>query len=204
MLRWIAGIAAALAAATGATAQPGPPGADLPLVERPEPAARVALFISPSGQPFRAGDGLADWFAAADRNGDTLLTQAEFRLDAEQVFRSLDADEDGVIDGFENQTYEREVAPEIGQLGGGRDDERRGWRPWRAKPPIGQDRMGAARFGLLNIPQPVRNADADLSGRVSWAEWGQTAERRFQTLDEDGDGVLTLGGLRAFGGRTGS
>ena len=195
MLRWIAPAALGVLTAGAALAEPTAPNAP----------AGPGLFISPSGEPFRGASGLADWFAQADRDGDTLLTLAEFRLDAENHFRRLDSDGDGRIDGFENQAYERDVVPEItrlrlpGEGAGGASDRSAPERPkgpWfgRAAP---SDRQGAARYGLLNIPQPVRNADSDLSGRVTWEEWGQAAERRFQTLDADGDGVLTLAALQA-------
>lgn len=204
-MRWIV-LAAGCLCATGALAQPAPG-------ERPAAEATDGrLFISPAGEPFREGDGRAVWFAGADRDGDTLLTEAEFRLDAERFFAVVDADRNGTIDGFENQAYERDLAPEItrlaGRLGGGPPRERpEGGR--RGPPPGGGEgglrgllgkgpegggerRDGAARYALLNIPQPVRGADADLSGRVSLEEWRAAASRRFALLDTDGDGVLTL------------
>lgn len=210
IIRWIAPAAAGLLVATGALAEPEPPPPPSP------PQGAGGLFISPSGEPFRGPDGLGTWFARADRDGDSLLTLAEFRLDAEALFRALDANDDGVIDGFENQTYEREIVPEItrSRPAGPQGGERGGRPPpggsgdggplKSGKPPRGTmgpggadgALQGAAPYGLLNIPQPVRNADADLNGRVSWAEWGQAAKRRFERLDADGDGVLTLAALR--------
>ncbi|MDP2213547.1 hypothetical protein [Phenylobacterium sp.] len=192
-----ASLAAGLWAGVAAAQAPAGPG--------PGPAAR--LFISPSGEPFRDDDGLAAWFAGADRDGDTLLTRPEFEADAERFFAVLDANGDGVIDGFENQAYERQIAPEITRLGetrpqgpgpGGRPGAD-GERPRRSLPGLGRgkpepgvQRQGAARYGLLNEPHPVRGADADLSGRISQVEWRNAAVRRFNLLDLDGDGVLTL------------
>ena len=214
-MRWMM-LAAGCLWATGALAQPmaeGPPDGD-----RPRPPGG-GLFISPAGEPFREGDGRAAWFAGADRDGDTLLTEAEFRLDAERFFAVLDADRNGTIDGFENQAYERDLVPEItrlaGPLGGPAGERPEGGR--RGRPPGGGEgglrgllgkgpegggerRDGAARYGLLNIPQPVRGADADLSGRVSLEEWRAAASRRFALLDSDGDGVLTLETLPATPG----
>ncbi|WP_300579286.1 hypothetical protein [Phenylobacterium sp.] len=197
----------ASAAAAQAPADPGPQP------EQRGPRAPARLFISPSGEPFRDGDGLASWFAGADRDSDTLLTRPEFEADAERFFAVLDADGDGVVDGFENQAYERQIAPEITRLGetrpqgagggpgrgpGGRPegDGERPRRPMpgfgRGRPEPGVQRQGAGRYGLLNEPQPVRGADGDLSGRVSRIEWRAAAARRFNLLDLDGDGVLTL------------
>lgn len=200
-MRWMM-LAAGCLWATGALAQPigdGPPDGD-----RPRPPGG-GLFISPAGEPFREGDGRAAWFAGADRDGDTLLTEAESRLDAERFFAVLDADHNGAIDGFENQAYERDLVPEItrlaGPVGGGPPPGGHGPRVGegglrgllgKGSEGGGERRDGAARYGLLNIPQPVRGADADLSGRVSLEEWRAAASRRFSLLDTDGDGVLTL------------
>ena len=75
------------------------------------------LFISPAGKPYRAAEGqpypAAQWFATANTAHDGHLTSAEFRADAETFFRELDTDHNGVIDGFEVQNYERNIAPEI-------------------------------------------------------------------------------------------
>lgn len=192
------------ASTAAAQAPPAEPGPDQ---DARGPRAPARLFISPSGEPFRDGDGLAAWFAGADRDSDTLLTRPEFEADAERFFAVLDADGDGVVDGFENQAYERQIAPEITRLGetrrpgaaaGGRPDGdgERPRRPMlgfgRGKPEPGAQRQGAGRYGLLNEPQPVRGADGDLSGRVSRIEWRAAAARRFNLLDLDGDGVLTL------------
>lgn len=68
-------------------------------------------------------------------------------------------------------------------------------------------REGAARFSLLDIPQPIRGADANLDWKVSAAEWAKAADQRFALLDTDGDGKLTLDTLPPlpghghFGGR---
>jgi hypothetical protein len=79
--------------------------------------ARASVFISPAGQPFRAPPGqpypVGAWFAQADKDHDGRLTREEFRADFEAFFRVLDANSDGVIDGFELSDYEKTVAPEI-------------------------------------------------------------------------------------------
>lgn len=184
-------LAAALAAAAPALAQPQEPH------ERPP----GRMFISPAGEPFRGEDGLAAWFAGADADHDGALTLPEFRTDALRFFKVLDADKDGQVDGPENTVYEVRIAPEITGLvtagppmagGPRRGDTRIARRAGKRVEP----RTGAARFSLLNEPQPVRGADADLNQRVSEEEWARAARRRFELLDAGQAGKLTLEALR--------
>lgn len=182
-----------------AAAQPGPP-----------PEAMGRLFISPAGEPFRGGGGLEAWFARADADHDGALTLAEFRADAMAFFKVLDANADGRIDGFENSAYETRIAPEITRMsfpgeGGGPSGGRRGPPPGMEReasriprgggPRGASPREGAGRYGLLNEPQPVRGADADLDWKVTAGEWAKAAGKRFAILDPDGDGRLTLATL---------
>ncbi|MFL6760582.1 EF-hand domain-containing protein [Sphingomonas sp.] len=80
------------------------------------------LFISPMGEPFRprdrSDDGLADWFAQADRNHDGRLTLDEMQGDAERFFALLDVNHDGEIDPDDISRYEEVIAPEIRSGGG--------------------------------------------------------------------------------------
>jgi hypothetical protein len=199
----------------------GPPGQG-PGGEGPR---GVNLFISPAGEPFRAGPAdpypVAAWFARADRNGDGRLTLDEFQADAEHFFRVLDTDKDGVIDGFEAGDYERKIVPEIlprvaglragegmdpglmrdmeGRRGGGGMGRGGGGEGGggRGGRAMAGDRMpqGAAVFGLLSDPQPVAASDSDLSGKITLAEWRAVAARRFDLLDTAHAGYLTLAGL---------
>lgn len=81
------------------------------------PPARPSLFVSPAGEPFRAGPGepypVAAWFRGADADGDGKLTRDEFVADAARFFQVLDANHDGVIDGQELKVYETQIVPEI-------------------------------------------------------------------------------------------
>jgi hypothetical protein len=92
----------------------------------------------------------------------------------------------------------------------GRGSARGGWNPfsradamWGRGPtastgagrgPVSR-RQGAAQYGLLNEPHPVRGADADLDSRVSRAEAEAAATRRFKLLDRLGAGRLSLADL---------
>ena len=57
--------------------------------------------------------------------------------------------------------------------------------------------LGAAAYGLLAEPEPVRAADTNLDGRITKAEFLAAADRRFKRLDKRGDGRLTLDELPA-------
>jgi hypothetical protein len=174
--------------------------------ERPEGGRPArSLFISPSGEPFRGKDGLAEWFAQADADRDGALTAAEFEADAQRAFKLYDTDGDGIVDGFEIQAWERERVPELGEvmLGGfegdgarrkKRRDKDRGEGPPKLFTPAGA--MGAARFSLINEPQPLLAADADVDGKVSAAEWKAATARRYAELDKARTGRITLENLR--------
>jgi hypothetical protein len=51
--------------------------------------------------------------------------------------------------------------------------------------------MGAARYSLINEPEPISAADTDLDGKVSLDEWKAITDRRFQKLDHLKAGKLT-------------
>ena len=176
------------------------------------------VFISPAGKPYRADEGqpypVARWFAAADADHDGRITREEFRADAAAFFAELDANHDGVIDGFEIQTYEQKIAPEIlpriEGLGAGEGmDLALGKRRRNGEPEIGASRgalggreaagdhrpQGAGLFGLLNEPEPVSAADTSFDGRVTKVEFLAAADRRFAALDPMNTGALTLATL---------
>jgi len=65
----------------------------------------------------------------------------------------------------------------------------------------GERRDGAARYSLLNEPEPVLGADLDIDFKVSKAEWLKTADKRFGLLDTKAEGKLTLDNLPPLPGR---
>lgn len=183
-----------------------------------------APFISPMGEPFRArtpdDDTLADWFGQADRDHDGVLTAEEMRADAERFFGKLDSNHDGEIDPDELANYEYEIAPDIQVMSSTKrapgtpapasrqsrnpDDEmsrdRQNARRDQdyARLGIGGALQGAARYGLLNLPEPVAAADSDFNRGVTLDEFRQAAIARFQLLDTTRSGALTLAQLQAM------
>lgn len=173
-----------------------PPGGSGP------PGGRPSLFISPPGEPFRApagqGDPRAGWLRLVDPTGSGVITIDALVADARRYFAVLDRDHNGAIEGAEVTFYENTIVPEI-LLGGGGG-------------PGGGGLQGAARFGLLNDPQPIRSADFDLDYRVTLAEYERKARETFARLDTNHDGVLRVSELppppslnapRRGGGRSG-
>jgi len=171
-------------------------------------------------------DTLADWFYGADIDRDGALTAAEMEADAERFFAQLDTNHDGQIDPEELAQYEYEVAPEIqvmsrtrrapGQpapvvaqrdpddLDTYRDDkhDRKQRRALRdegfASLGLGGSLQGAARYSLLNIPEPVAAADTDFNRLISLDEFKAAALARFQLLDKAHAGRLGLAQLEAM------
>jgi Ca2+-binding EF-hand superfamily protein len=188
---------------------------DAPITVRGYP---WAPFISPMGEPFRppsSGEApISRWFARADRNQDGALTADEMQADADRFFARLDENQDGRIDPQEITAYEYDVAPDVqvnSQWKRPRgepapiphaDKDRPSWDSSRKR----EDRydgyrsdglQGAARYGLLNIPQPVASADADFNRLITLAEFRQAALYRFTLLDERGQGRITLAELES-------
>jgi hypothetical protein len=184
--------------------------------DNPPRKPREQVFISPAGEPFRAPPGapypIATWFARADANHDGALSQDELVKDSLAFFDTLDADHNGVLDGFEVADYEQKIAPEIlpraaqfqedryGSLGGGLatgggPPRKRGWF---SKPPprgYGAGRNGAGLYGLLNEVEPVSGSDGDLDHHITRDEAARAARMRFGLLDGNRTGALKLDDL---------
>jgi Ca2+-binding EF-hand superfamily protein len=174
----------------------------------------------------RDDDTLADWFYKTDRNRDGFITSDEMIADAERFFATLDTNHDGQIDPDELAAYEYQIAPEIqvnsrtkplpghvAQLArsvdaedqSGTDDEgdtgkprRRNREDYGSSLGIGGALQGAARYSLLNMPEPVAAADADFNRAITREEFRQAALARFQLLDKARQGRLTLAQLEAM------
>lgn len=151
------------------------------------------VFISPSGEPFRAPLDEAypsgTWFARADTNQDRALSAEEFAADHAAFFDKMDADKDGVVDGFESNEYERAIAPEVAAQPSGRGPRRGSWIFGRSERPRKQLR-GAGHYGLIDDPLPNRSPDANFDYRVTREEWQAATTRRFKALDKNEDGRI--------------
>lgn len=177
-----------------------------------------APFISPMGEPFRARTTADDtfllWFRQADRDADGVLTPAEMQADADRFFAKLDLDHNGEIDPEELVQYEWQIAPEI-QVGmrrirapgepkpneaehHGNESPISGYRPSGPRGEKDEGPQGAARYALINIPEPVAAADADFNRGISLAEFRAAAQQRFGLLDTAHAGRISLVQLRAM------
>ena len=166
---------------------------------------RRQVFVSPAGEPFRVPEGqpypVADWFAQADSNHDGKLSEAEFTADFLRFAATLDTNHDGILDGTEVEAYETRIVPEVhsGSYfsyatmtdpdGGGGETSR------PTGPPADSQPMGAGKYGLINLPEPVAAMDTDLTGRINRREVAEAAVYRFSLLDPDQRGYLVLASL---------
>jgi hypothetical protein len=123
MRRWSWGLAAAGLLAGAALAQPAPSPTPAPTQPPaapragPPPGGYTQLFMSPCGEPWRAGRTdpypSALWFTATDTNHDGAIDKAEFRADFLGFFDALDRDGNGLLEGAEITYYEQRVAPDV-------------------------------------------------------------------------------------------
>ena len=163
------------------------------------------VFLSPSGEPFRAEPNQpypsALWFDRADSNHDGVLTRDEMIADAGRFFATLDKDHDGRLTPDEVDAYERDVAPETALY------SVRSFDPYSQPRRRSRDRdamaqsydyggpMGAGRYTWLNIPEPVAAADQDMDRVITRKEFEQAAGIAFDRLDGSGRGKVRLAEL---------
>jgi Ca2+-binding EF-hand superfamily protein len=181
----------------------------------------AALFISPCGKPYRSEEGepypSIAWFKAIDTNHDGKLDVGEFRAEAEGFFKVLDINGDGIIESREVDLYEFRLVPEIlrdstslldkgplnrrpgfvlalaqGRGGGGMPDTAEAApSDDSTKPQVLNAQVGAAPYGLLGDPEPVRSADRRFDYRITMKEFDEAADRHFAALDANQDGFVT-------------
>jgi hypothetical protein len=111
--------------------------------------------------------------------------------------------------------YEAKVAPELAEWAEGRFPGEfgpaRGHRQGSDQGGADRDHRQAGAPGgqatargrqrpiqqLIDEPEPVSGADLDLDSHITLAEWMRATDRRFDILDENKDGHLTLEEMRA-------
>jgi len=187
--------------ATAAQAQPMPPGGadDIQTM-----GMGMEIFVSPSGQPFRAKPGepypVAAWRAQADKDHDGKISSDEFLADAVGFFRVLDRNHDNYISSPENTFYETQVAPEITMVDPRIDQPTNFHSETDSEMGVDKDPslgkyqksiQGASQYGVIDEPQPIRGADANYDFRISLDEWNTASMQRFTVLDANGDGFIT-------------
>lgn len=64
-------------------------------------------------------------------------------------------------------------------------------------------RRGAARYGYLDLPEPVVAADRNLNRGIDRNEMRDAAAQRFKLLDKNGDGMIAWAELPRLGGGMG-
>ena len=198
-----AGLALAAGAASAQDDQSPPPSDNGMQSYLPSTLGQI-IFISPSGQPFRARVGepypLAAWLAVADTDKDGKISSAEFDKDASNFFDALDTNHDGYISSAENTFYETNVAPEITHMdprvAQPQDSYQAPDPDMDANPDGDKTRyikqiLGASQYGLIDEPQPIRAADSNFDFRISASEWTAATSQRFAILDRNGDGFIT-------------
>jgi Ca2+-binding EF-hand superfamily protein len=98
----------------------------------------------------------------------------------------------------ETQSSDDEHGPGKWRRHGGDDDESGSGQRRHGIPPMDYGPQGAARYALLNMPEPVAAADADFNRAITLQEFKQAALDRFQLLDKKHQGRLTLQELEAL------
>jgi hypothetical protein len=179
------------------------------------------IFFAPSGEPFRAfgddPDPKLTWFRQADADADGKLSFEEFEADFLSFVDTLDTDGNGEIGLVERIFYENEIAPEThsGTWTGGVEGEPRRTSRADAAPgasgaslaeraPTRKRRyreipVGAARYDMLGLPEPVAAMDLRVRGRISRQDVQDSAILRYSLLDADDRGYLTYDTLPPAG-----
>ncbi|MBL8547677.1 MAG: hypothetical protein JNL81_14515 [Hyphomonadaceae bacterium] len=185
------------------------------------PARPGAVFVSPMGQPFRAGPEsrrapVLLWLAHADADGDERISRDEFVAEAMTFFRdTLDANHDGGATSLESTALWRAQAPEmlsartapivvassdrrppgvadsVGARGSRIGDQ---GRRRGGRPPQEPPHGAGQRLPIMlgAEVEPVMSCDRDFSRRIDAAEFEACARRRFMALDVNADGYFAL------------
>lgn len=190
-----------------------------PLPPPPVASANLQVFIAPCGRPYRVAKGeaypVALWFAEADTNRDSRLTELELRADALRFFAELDRNKSNLLEPDEQLRYSNEVAPEVlsadFSLNGAPalfwNVQQNSGSVWRG-PKTGQGTAptrrlgsyaasinGAARFMLIPRVNPVASTNVEMRIDIRPNDLAAQASRDFETLDRSRKGFLLFADL---------
>ena len=128
------------------------------------------LFVSPMGEPFRASPGLDAL--------ETWFKQADRNHDGILTLDEMQADAERFFATLDTN-HDGEIDP----------DEITHYEV---------DIAPAGRAGLFDLPEPVVAADTDFNRGVSLDEFRRAAVKRFQALDVERRGQLTIAALESL------
>lgn len=131
-------------------------------------ATVLTFAYSAFSQPPRPPRDAMGWFERFDANKNGNLEREEFRAAADEFFKRLDRNTDGVIDEMERPRPPKPPRP--GQIQPGRPN------PENQPPPF-------PFFVMESIKEP---------GSVSRAEFDENVNEQFKLMDKNGDGVISL------------
>jgi len=146
------------------------------------------------------------FFHALDRNGDNLIDGGELHIYEHQIVPEIAAGAGqgvsltlpgaGPVRLWQVAELELIQGGGGGGGGGGRHHSSSSGSSSPATPGgVNDDLVGAAPYNLLSEPEPVAASDLSFTGRISLADFKTRAGQRFDLLDPDGRGYLTLDAL---------
>lgn len=128
--------------------------------------------------PRENGNQRKEWFDRADTNKNGAIERGEFDEDADALFKSLDKNNDGVIDETEIPRPPHPPMPPSSV-------EPFGDAPRPPKPP-------------KMMPPPFATEDSNDDGKLTRAEFDENMNRHFRRVDKNADGVISRDEVNAM------
>lgn len=136
-------------------------------------------LVAAQRPPRENGDQRKEWFDRADTNKNGAIERDEFDEDADALFKSLDKNNDGVIDETEIPRPPRPPKPMSNDF----DVLRNAPKP--PKPP-------------KMMPPPFAMEDANDDGKLTRSEFTENVNRHFNRVDKNADGVISRDEMNAM------